>query len=251
MYTRCPACHTVHPVNAAVLARGGGRYHCGKCKKACNALDALFDEWPGAGEKPEAAGDIPTLGMSIDLESAKNSRLIPGEAAGDLETTPENRQSRFRLARVSWITLAVVLIAALALNLSEFYEKPLLDLSIAQSVKSWLGFQKPVGEQPYRDLSRIQLVSRELKSHPSRRSSLLLTATIVNRSDKTQPYPDLEVVLLDAREQVLSRSRFAPRNYLSEGEWRSSGMAPQAFLPLKLVLPDPGDDAVGFELVFH
>lgn len=251
MYTRCPACHTVHPVNAAVLARRGGQYRCGKCKKACNALDALFDEWPGAGEKPEAAGDIPTLGMSIDLERAKKSRLNPGESTDDLEAASETMQRRVGLARISWITLAVVLVAALALNLSEFYEKPLLDLPVVQSVKSWLGFQKPGSEQPYRDLSRIQLVSRELKSHPSRPSSLLLTATIVNRSDKTQPYPDLEVVLLDAGEQVLSRSRFAPRNYLSKGEWRSSGMAPQAFLPLKLVLPDPGDEAVGFELVFH
>ena len=43
MYTRCPGCHTVHPVNAALLASGGGRYRCGKCNKVNNALEALFD----------------------------------------------------------------------------------------------------------------------------------------------------------------------------------------------------------------
>ena len=56
MFTRCPGCHTVHPVNAALLARGGGRYRCGKCNRAGNALDALFDDWPEAGEAPPAAG---------------------------------------------------------------------------------------------------------------------------------------------------------------------------------------------------
>jgi predicted Zn finger-like uncharacterized protein len=253
VYTRCSACHTVHPVNAAVLARSGGQYRCGKCKKVCNALDALFDEWPGAGEKPKAAGDIPILGMSIDLEKASKSRLIPGGEAseGDPDTEFEGPGRRGRLVRVSWISMAVVLIAVLALEISDFKGQSLLEAPVVQSVKSSLGIQNPAGTEPFRDLSSIHLVSRELKVHPSRPDSLLLTATIVNRANQTQPWPDLEVVLLDAGERVLSRLHFAPRNYLSTGEWRGSGMTPQAHLPLELDLPDPGDAAVGFELIFH
>ena len=56
MYTRCPACHTVHPVNASLLAQGGGKYRCGKCNKSANALESLFDEWPEPGDKPPGAG---------------------------------------------------------------------------------------------------------------------------------------------------------------------------------------------------
>ena len=67
MYTRCKGCHTVHPVNASLLARADGKFRCGKCKKTGNALEALFDEWPEAGEKPPETGPIPDLGLAIDL----------------------------------------------------------------------------------------------------------------------------------------------------------------------------------------
>ena len=77
MFTRCTACHTVHPVNAALLAQGGGRYRCGKCKQVNDALASLFDEWPAAGDRPPTAGDVPVLGLSIDLEAAARSRREP------------------------------------------------------------------------------------------------------------------------------------------------------------------------------
>ena len=71
MYTRCQACHTVHPINAELLSRAAGQYRCGKCKKLSNALDALFDEWPSAGEtvvnsRPDT--QAPVLGGSLALE---------------------------------------------------------------------------------------------------------------------------------------------------------------------------------------
>ena len=72
---------TVHPVNAALLAQGSGRYRCGKCNKTSNALEHLFDDWPAAGDKPAGAGDLPVLGLNIDFTKAGRSRLEPAEAA--------------------------------------------------------------------------------------------------------------------------------------------------------------------------
>ena len=79
---------------------------------------------------------------------------------------------------------------------------------------------------------------------------LRLTATIVNRASQSQPYPDLELIMLDAQGQPISTFRFSPADYLTEGASRDAGMTPQAFLPLVLDLPDPGNAAVGFELNF-
>ena len=234
MYTRCKACHTVHSVNASLLAKGGGKYRCGKCKKICTALDSLFDEWPTAGERPPAAGEMPVLGMSIDLEDARKSRLTPDEAAlyGDADADSEApARPGIKLARLTWITMALVIVVIAAFKLAEFYETPLLD-------------------EPFRDLSQIHLVSRELSSHPFRADTLRLTATIVNRAPESQPYPDLEVILLDASGQAMSNLHFHPSEYLAEGAASDSGMTPQAYLPLVLDLPDPGREAVGFELNF-
>ena len=241
MFTRCTACHTVHPVNASLLARGGGKYRCGKCKKLCNALDSLFDEWPAAGERPPATGELPVLGIHINLDEARKTRLSPDQAAV---------KNGSKLLRLTWITVALIIAVVVAFKLAEFYQAPLLELPVVQSVKSRLGIQDPAAGLPFRDLQQIHLVSRELTSHPFQADMLRLSATIVNRAPETQPYPDLEVILLDASGEPMSKLRFSPGDYLAEGASRDSGMTPQAYLPLVLDLPDPGREAVGFELNF-
>ena len=253
MFTRCTACHTVHPVNANLLARGGGKYRCGKCKKLCNALDSLFDEWPAAGDRPPTAGELPVLGMPIDLDEARKTRLTPDQAAlsGDADADAEvPARSGKKRVRLTWITVALVIAVFVAFKLAEFYESPLLELPVVQSVKSQLGMPDPAAGQPFRDLQQIHLVSRELMSHPYQADVLRLTATIVNRAPESQPYPDLEVILLDATGEVMSTLLFSPPDYLAEGASKDSGMTPQAYLPLVLDLPDPGREAVGFELNF-
>lgn len=197
---------------------------------------------------------MPVLGLSIDLEKAKKAKLAPGEAglaAADEEDLAPPARSRRRLLRITWITLALLIAGFLMVNLSEFLGKPLHRMPAVRTVQSWLGIEDSSPEQPFRDLERIQLVSRELKSHPIRPWELQLTATIVNRADQVQPYPELEVVFLDAGGQELSKVRYKPSRYLPRDKSRKSGMTPQAYLPLVLDLPDPGEEAVGFELNFH
>lgn len=230
MYTRCKGCHTVHPVNASLLARAGGSYRCGKCKKVSNALDALFDEWPAAGEKPPATGDMPDLGLSIDLNHAKSERSGEDEESADV---PAKRSGL--LTRIAWISMALIVSVAVAFELADFYGKTLFE---------------PPSDQAFRDLSQVHLVSRELRSHPARADMLRLTATIVNRATRTQPYPDLEVILLDASGESVGRELFSPSDYLSGDAAEKPGMTPQAYLPLVLDLADPGREAVGFELNF-
>lgn len=253
MYTRCKGCHTVHPVNARLLAQGNGQYRCGKCKKPGNALECLFDEWPAAGTRPPPTGAVPILGLPLDLEDAEKSRLNPEEALladeGDEVPAQTGRPGKIWL-RATWITLAIALVIITIFKLADFYEQPLLEQPAVQTAIIRLGIKDAPAEQPFRDLEQIHLVSRELRTHPSRPGKLQLTATIVNRAAQAQPYPELEVVLLGASGQSISEARFAPADYLSEDAPGDSGMTPQAYLPLVLELSDPGTLAVGFELNF-
>jgi hypothetical protein len=91
-------------VNAALLAQGGGRFRCGKCNKIGNALECLFDEWPAAGEKPPAAGELPVLGLSIDLSAAEQARRAPDGTAPVDEETDAPAASSWPL-RAVWMTL--------------------------------------------------------------------------------------------------------------------------------------------------
>jgi len=245
-------------VNASLLARGGGSYRCGKCNTAGNALESLFDEWPGPGDKPVTPGELPVLGLAIDLDKAAESRLNPGEAAltgdggGDVDDGDggDTRRGGNLTLRLAWVTMAVVIVLAAVFGYSKFSGKPLLEHPAVQSAMITTGLKEAPKSKPYRDLSRIQLVSRELKNHPGIVGMLRLTATIVNRAPESQPFPGLEVILLDANGQALSTYRFTPSQYLAPGSPRGSGMTPEAYLPLSLDFPDPGESAVGFELNF-
>lgn len=238
MFTRCPGCHTVHPVNAALLAVGGGRYRCGKCNKVSNALESLFDEWPQAGARATAAGEVPVLGLALDLEAAARSRQDP-EATGPDDGTGAGKDregSRAqRLLRMAWIWGALLVLAVIVWNWMDFQGKPWPDRPLAE---------------PFRDLDQVHLVSRELTSHPLLSGHLRLSATIVNRATRAQPYPDIEVALLDAAGNTVLNRRFTPGEYLDPERAPGAVMAPQAHLPLTLDMEDPGVKAVGFELQF-
>jgi hypothetical protein len=244
----------MHPVNASLLARAGGRYRCGKCQKTGNALDALFDEWPAAGERPPGRGEVPVLGLSLDLEKARKARQEGDEAGssgGPDEATDGSRSARRRWLRIAWIGLAVVLIVVIAFKYASFQGTPLTESRAMSSTLTRLGLQEAPAKPVFRALDQIQLVSRELRSHPFEPGMLQLSATIVNRARRKQPWPELEVVLLDAGGTEVGRTRFEPADYLDENAKDSAGMTPGAFLPLALDLADPGEQAVGFELNFR
>ncbi len=201
MYTRCTGCHTAHPVNARLLAQGGGKFRCGKCQKVGNALEALFDELPGAGERPPTAGDLPVLGLTLDLEQARRSRLDPDQAELNADTNPaagEPAKSGGRLLRLSWIVIAIAVALIGTVKYAEFLGKPLARQPFIDSLLTRAGIREPKTAPVFRDLDQIHLVSRELKSHPFKDGRLQLTATIVNRAQQSQPFPELEVILLDS-----------------------------------------------------
>jgi len=251
MFTRCPGCHTVHPVNAALLASGAGRYRCGKCNKVCNALESLFDEWPAAGARAPAAGEMPVLGLSLDLADARETRRAsadnpPEDADPAIRGTP-----RSLMVRAAWITAAIAILIAIAFKVAEFQGVALPEWLQSGTALFQSGAPASQADPVFRDLDQIQLVSRQLSSHPYLPGRLRLSATIVNRAPQSQRYPDIEVTLLDSTGQAVAVQRFAPRDYLAPNTPANATMAPQAHLPLVLELDDPGEQAVGFELSFR
>ena len=252
MFTRCPDCNAIHPLNSALLAQAGGSVRCGRCSKRFNALEALFDHWPDPGDSPargEQPGQAPTLGMQVP------ERTQDGPA--DEQDTPldDGALARERLgqrrARIAWGVAGLVLALGLAANIGWTFREQLLEVPTLRGWAEALGWVAPQPVEAYRDPSLIQLVSRDMHLHPTRANVLVLTATIVNRAERAQPYPRLEVTLLDTRNEPIARRVFAPAEYLGPGHEPNGQMAPELFLPVLLELVDPGEDAVGFQLEFR
>jgi predicted Zn finger-like uncharacterized protein len=254
VYTRCPGCHTVHPLNASLLAQGVGKYRCGKCNKLNDALESLFDEWPDAGDSPASHGDLPVFGISIDLEAAKKAKLRADNDSlfsDEDDATEVSTGRKGKMLRTAWIFAAIALLVVIVVNLGEYFEQPLLDSPVVRDALVKTGLREPPIEAPFRDLEQIQLVSRDMRSHPTRTGALRLSATIVNRAPRAQAFPELEVILMDSGGQALASRRFKPGEYLAEDADIESGMTPEAYLPINLDLADPGNQAVGFELNFR
>ena len=253
MFFRCPACSTVHPLNAATLAQGGGRVRCGKCSTTSNALEALFDDWPEAGAKPAERGEVPSLGQAIDLQSAKRTRLEPGEAALSGEPAEPGDEPRARnwLLRAAWLVGGLAIGAVVIFKAAEFAGQPLVEPDEIETALQKVGLAEAKPRPEFRDIERIHLVSRRLAADPEQPGVLRLQATIVNRAARSQPYPRLEVILFDAAGDRIADYAFSPGDYLAANHSGNADMAPHAYLPLSLQLDDPGVQAVGFELNFH
>lgn len=236
-----------------MLTQGRGKYRCSKCNKVANALLALFDDWPKPGQQPSPIGEIPVLGQNIDLEKAGKTRLNPEEAGftEDDEDAPAGKRSGNPWLRALWVTGALLLFVAIVFKWAEFEGHPIQEQPAVQDALIRMGLQEAPPKEVFRDLSLIHLVSRELTENPVQPGKLRLSATIVNRAPRVQPYPTLEVILLDAAGEPVANHRFKPEDYLASTAAGKTGMSPQAYLPLTLDLEDPGAQAVGFELNFH
>jgi predicted Zn finger-like uncharacterized protein len=101
-----------------------------------------------------------------------------------------------------------------------------------------------------RELSAIRMTHREVRSHPSARDALLVTATFVNDAPHAQPHPVLQITLFDYAGSVLARRQLEPAEYLGEGAKTAAGMAPGSPVNVVLELADPGRSAVGFQFDF-
>ena len=100
------------------------------------------------------------------------------------------------------------------------------------------------------DITKITLVNRELRSHPSVANALLVTATLVNNAPFPQSYPMLQLSLSDFSGRTVAMRRFQPTEYMSKIVQISGGMRPGQPIEVSLELADPGKAAVGFEFTF-
>ena len=152
---------------------------------------------------------------------------------------------------MAWITVFILLLLITLSNLLWTFREPLMENAVVQDFLVDAGMLKKKTAEPFRDVGRIHLVSRDMHSHPTRAGMLALSATFLNRAEKTQPYPVIEVTLTDASNTPLARRAFTPAEYLPARTASQSGLAPNVHVPILLEFADPGSSSVGFELKFH
>ena len=280
MYTDCPACNRQFRVRARQLSAAWGLVQCGFCGEQFNALERLRDkpliqQETGAipvlsGEKsPEPQFDIPEIrpikNDSLERDNAlvreeddgetEEAGEMSGEAALGMDLPLELREGAVVkpgwLSRLAWITGVLILFIVAAGQLAWFNRDELLNrypqlTPWAQRVCEY--FQCSLIRE--RDLAAIKLINRDVREHPRFKDALLVNATIQNTSDRTQPYPRVQLALFDTNGKLIAHREFAPREYLDESIDIDQGIRSQQSVHIVLEVTGPTKGAVSFEFRF-
>ncbi|WP_171909969.1 DUF3426 domain-containing protein [Aquisalimonas asiatica] len=97
-----------------------------------------------------------------------------------------------------------------------------------------------------RDRDSLRLVRGQVSDHPERDGALVVTASLVNEADFRQPFPLLQLSLLNDNQDVAGERWFHPSDYLGDAEYADrwqEGMPPDIPVRVRLVLEDPGSGA--------
>jgi hypothetical protein len=215
---------------------------CGQCGRPFSALSFLFDEFPSG--KAHAPAIDKNAGPPIIGKISKTSKK------SDETEIEEAAPAAHAPNRLAWGMVTGLLMLITVANLGWTFREPLKQ---NPAVNTWLkdnGWLEVEPEGLLKDPDQIQLISRDMHSHPTRSGILVLSLTFVNLAQRPQIFPVLEITLLDGSNQPIAQRRFQPTDYLRTGADTEPGLAADVFLPVLLELGDPGEQAVGFEIQF-
>jgi len=102
----------------------------------------------------------------------------------------------------------------------------------------------------HKDISSIKLLNRDVRNHPLYEGSLLVNATMANKSETIQPFPLIQLALFNPDGEVIAYREFRPDEYLDDSINISAGMMPESPIHFVLEVGGPTEGAVSFEFHF-
>ncbi len=251
MFVRCSSCHTLFRITLDQLEAAEGRVRCGSCLTVFDAHETLqvFDDEP-TQNSASSSNPLKKRGDKPKPETLQDRAAIPSILQDDLEEH-EQQQRGFgqRLLRFSFALLLLLsLLLALATQLFYFEREQLAQHPELRPLLERLCQQLECQLPPQRDLRKIELLKRNVYSHPNIKGALIINATLINNARYPQSFPKLAISMANLRGQTLVGRVFKPSEYLSETQ--PNTMPPNLEMNIVLEVSDPGQDALTFELDF-
>ena len=250
MFTQCPYCLTVYEPTPDQLARGRGVLRCGLCERQFDALERLSDEPSAATISPIAAASaVPRIERAPE-QNALFELPIDDTPSFVVKRRPPTAAERSLRIRSLWWAGCAVLSLVLLLQIvlaqrAELADNPRLRPMLA-TLCGALGCDLPV----WRDPRALQLLTRDVRPHPSVPDAMLISASFRNTAPWPQAWPVLELALSDLNGQTLALRRFQPDEYLGAAG-HDPTLLPGQSASATLEVQDPGKQAVAFAFDFH
>lgn len=230
MLQTCPHCLTLIDISSAELDEHNGRISCTHCRASFTVSEA---------------SDI-----RATADDAVAAPVVSDATRRDLLESSLQAPAKKRTGLL-WSLVSLLLALILAAQYVYFQRNA---LATHASLRPWLlTFCQYARCQlnPVRAPEQIQILSREVRSHPTIKNTLLIDLELVNDAAFRQPWPQLQLTFSDLNGKMVARRTFAPAEYLSDDQKINTGMPAGVPESIQLVLVDPGPRAVNFEFAFH
>ena len=155
------------------------------------------------------------------------------------------------LATVSWSLAILVLIAALAAEYIWFNEPELLQNPRLEPLTAKLCKLTDCDHLQMRDPSKIEMISRNVYTHPNEKDALMVSTTLVNHAAYAQPYPEVQIDFSNVRGELVASRRFTPEEYLQADSEQPGLLQSGNPITFGLEIVDPGTQAITYEFSFH
>lgn len=245
MQTRCPTCETIFRFTKAQATAASGMVQCGVCHGFFNAMNNRCDG------SEQVSGREPG-------KPAHTGGVISGVNASGRSDMPAVLAEGYVLMRPTvpwWTTVfwSLVILLGLIGILGQMAWFNVNQLSNQAGLKSYIEKacqHVPCGLEKQRDLEKIELLSRDVRSHPTRQGALLVTATFINRADFDQPYPRIALTLSNLTGEIVAFRHFLPQEYLGDDFDSRSMMTVGVPATMIMEVLDPGNETVSYRFDF-
>jgi len=255
METSCDQCKSRFRLTEKQLRQAYGTVRCGQCGYVFNALLALKNYEgelpPGYLERlqEEIYSDdktMPMIGIEPDhLATADRAELSLHEAMYGSEG-----RSFFSIGPLGWF-IGILLLAALGIAQAIYYQRYQLveDPRYQQQVIN-LCQLLPCAETAFASTEQLQLLERNVFTHPITNDALMVTGSFTNQAPFAQKLPDMLISLFDVQGKLIANRLFKPAEYLLEDKNRGV-VEPDAIVQFRIEIVDPGTDALTYEFEFY
>jgi len=168
---------------------------------------------------------------------------------------PESANQPTLISSLLWGIGILLLTATLLIEYAWFNRNQLNQIPQLQTWTEKICQQVECKNISMRSPEKIELISRNVYSHPNERGALMVNVTMKNQAEFAQPYPVMQISFSDVRGNSVAARRFLPSEYLPQ-EYRAQDpklsllLEPDTNLTFTMEIQDPGKQAMTYEFDF-
>jgi len=179
---------------------------------------------------------------------------LPHVVPEQFRENPSDRSNSV-IATILWSVGILLLTATLFIEYLWFNRDEFSQTAEFQTLITTICKQLECENISLRDASKMELITRNVYSHPNEKNALIVDITMKNNAEFAQPYPVLQIDFSDIRGDTIAARRFLPDDYLSIEDFQTETkqrqlLQPDASTAITLEIQDPGKQAMTYEFNF-